>query len=151
MGGFELNQTAVNMRSPLYAACENGQTEMAIWLIQRFEIDVNLQCDIAHKTALYIAAEKGHTDIVEELIKRPDVDVNKFTAGKKTALYVAIEKGNIDCVRQILKRCKLADLYLETSYSTTPLFIAQKNGEREIMRLMMLVGRKPNPNYESKP
>jgi hypothetical protein len=73
---------------------------------------------------LFVAAEKGFTPIVEELIKRPDIDVNKMTSGKKTALYVAIERGYIDCVRHILRRCKLADLYLETSFSTTPLYIA---------------------------
>ena len=61
---------------------------------------------------------------MEELIKRPDIDVNKLTSGKKTALYMAIERGNIECVKAILRRSKVADLYLETSFSTTPLYIA---------------------------
>lgn len=123
-GGFDLNQTQVNKRSPLYAACEGGHVDLAIWLVQRFEIDVNLQCDDSNKTALYISAERGYSLIVEELVKRPDIEVNKFTAGKKTPLYAAIERGNTECVRHILKKCKQADLYLETSYCTTPLFIA---------------------------
>jgi len=62
-------------------------------LIQRFEIDPNIQCEDSNKTPLYVAAEKGFALIVTELIKRPDIDVNKMTSGKKTALYVAIEKN----------------------------------------------------------
>jgi ankyrin repeat protein len=122
--GFMLNQNFIAKKSPLYVACEYGHLELAKYLIQRFEINPNLQCEDSHKTALFVAAEKGFTPIVEELIKRPDIDVNKMTSGKKTALYVAIERGYIDCVRHILRRCKLADLYLETSFSTTPLYIA---------------------------
>lgn len=137
----------VQSKSPLYVACEYGHVELASYLIERFEIDVNLQCENSHKTALFIATEKGHTQIVEQLIKRHDIDVNKMTAGKKTALYMAIERGNIDCVRTILRRCKIADLYLETSFSTTPLYIAQRKGDREIVRLMLLVSKKPNYNY----
>lgn len=122
--GFELNQCLVNKKSPLYVACEHGQVEVATYLARRFEIDPNLQCEDARKTALYIAAERGHAKIVEELIMRPEIEVNRLTSGKKTALYVAIERGYLECVKQILKRCKLADLYIETSFSTTPLFIA---------------------------
>ena len=64
-----------------------------------------------------------------------------MTSGKKTALYVAIEKGQVECVRQILKKCKADDLYSTTSFGTTPLFVAQKKGSKEIIRLMMCVGR----------
>jgi hypothetical protein len=71
-----------------------------------------------------VAAEKGLVPLVKELIKRPDIDVNRMTSGKKTALYVAIEKGQVECVKHILRRCRQADLYLETSFSTTPLYIA---------------------------
>lgn len=106
-----------------------------------------MQCDDSNKTALIIAAEKGFSEIVAELVRRPDIDVNRLTSGKKTALYVAVEKGNLECVRHILKKCKLADLYLETSFCTTPLFIAQKKGNKEIIKLMMMIGNKPNPEY----
>ena len=98
--------------------------ELATYLVHRFETDVNVQCEDSHKTALFIAAEKGHALIVEELIKKPNIDVNRTTSGKKTALYVAIERGYVECVKHILKKCKLADLYMETSFLTTPLYIA---------------------------
>ena len=145
--GFELNQTVVSRKSPLYVACEAGQLEVATYLARRFEIDPNLQCDDSNKTPLIIAVEKGYTSIVEELVKRPDLDVNRLTSGKKTALYVAIEKGSLEAVRHILKKCKLADLYLETSFGTTPLFIAKKKGNKDIISLMMMIGNKPNLNY----
>lgn len=108
----------------MYVAIEYGQSELATYLIQRFENDPNLQCEDHHKTPLIMAAERGLTEIVKELIKRPDIEVNRQTSGKKTALYVAIEKGHVECVKHILRRCKLSDLYLETSFSTTPLYIA---------------------------
>ena len=40
--GFQLNQTTVWSKSPLYVACEQGHVELATYLIGRFEIDVNL-------------------------------------------------------------------------------------------------------------
>ena len=71
-----------------------------------------------------MAAERGCVPIVKELVKRHDIDVNRMTSGKKTALYVAIERSQVECVKQILRRCRQADLYLETSFLTTPLYIA---------------------------
>jgi ankyrin repeat protein len=59
--GFQLNQNMVWKKSPLYVACEYGHVELASYLIERFEIDVNLQCEESHKTALFIATEKGNT------------------------------------------------------------------------------------------
>jgi ankyrin repeat protein len=114
----------VGKRSPLFMASEAGQLEVATYLAQRFEVDPNIQCEEARKTALFAAAERGHTAVVEELVRRHDIEVNRMTSGRKTALYVAVERGYKDCVKHILKRCKLADLYLETSFSTTPLYIA---------------------------
>lgn len=70
-----------------------------------------------------------------------------MTSGKKTALYVAIERSQVECVKQILRRCRQADLYLETSFSTTPLYIAQRKGDREIVRLMLMISKVPNFNY----
>eukprot|EP00347_Sterkiella_histriomuscorum_P007735 403347755 len=145
---FTLNQNLVMKKTPLYVACEKGHIELATYLIQRFEIDPNIQCEDSNKTALFVSAEKGFKDIVTELIRRPDIDVNKTTSGKKTALYVAIEKNQVECVRQILKKCRADDLYATTSFGTTPLFAAQKKGCKEIIRLMMCVGRTSNPDYE---
>lgn len=139
--GFETNNTAVNKKSPLYVACEQGHIELATYLIQRFEVDPNLQCEDSNKSALYIASEKGYSQIVAELVRRPDIDVNKMTSGKKTALYVAIEKSHVECVRHILKKCKQDDLYQQTSFGTTPLFAAQKKGSKDIIRLMMGIGK----------
>lgn len=31
--GFEINNTCVNKKSPLYVACENGHVELATYLI----------------------------------------------------------------------------------------------------------------------
>jgi ankyrin repeat protein len=58
--GFQLNQNTVWKKSPLYIACEYGNIELASYLIGRFEIDVNFQCEDSHKTALFISAEKGY-------------------------------------------------------------------------------------------
>ena len=71
-----------------------------------------------------------------------------MTRGKKTPLYVAIEKNNVSCVREILKKCKSDDLYAQTSFGTTPLFAAQRKGNKDIIKLMIGVGKVPNPNYE---
>ena len=58
--GFMLNQNIVMKKSPLYVACEKGHLELASYLIQRFEIDPNIQCEDSNKTALYVSAEKGY-------------------------------------------------------------------------------------------
>ena len=108
--------------------------DLAILLAQRFELDPNVQCEDSKKTALFAAAEKGLEAIVTELIRRADVDVNRMTSGKKTALYVAVEKTHVGCVREILKKCRSDDLYAQTSFGTTPLFAAQRKGNKDIIK-----------------
>ena len=40
--GFDLNQTIIGKKTPLYTACEYGHVELATYLIHRFETDVNV-------------------------------------------------------------------------------------------------------------
>ena len=111
-------------------------------------MDPNIACEDSHKTALYVSAEKGYSSIVSELMNRPDIDVNRVTSGRKTALYVSIEKNQLECTRHILRKCKQDDLYAQTSFGTTPLFVAQRQSNKEIIKLMMCVGKSADKDYE---
>ena len=57
-------------------------------------------------------------------------DPSQQTCRKKIALYTAAEQGNVELVKLLLPFTKKADLFVETTYGTTPLFIATKSGEK---------------------
>ena len=68
-----MNSLSYMKKTPLYFAVENGHTELAKWISERFEVDVNIACEASDKTALFTACEKGYTEIVAALIRRADI------------------------------------------------------------------------------
>ena len=99
----------------------------------------------AGKTALYNACERGHVNIASMLLEGGS-DPSQQTCRKKIALYTAAEQGNVELVKLLLPFTKKADLFVETTYGTTPLFIATKSGSAEVKDLLVAFcsrGEKP--------
>merc|ERR1711991_200419 len=99
----------------------------------------------AGKTALYNACERGHVKIASMLLEGGS-DPSQQTCRKKIALYTAAEQGNVELVKVLLPFTKKADLFVETTYGTTPLFIATKSGSAEVKDLLVAFcsrGEKP--------
>ena len=76
--------------SPLMVACEKGNIELVLLLLQ-YKAKINLQA-VDGSTALHIATRKGHKEIVKALIDA-NVDTTLKNSKGQTARDVAIDKG----------------------------------------------------------
>lgn len=70
-----------------------------------------------------------------------------MTARGKSPLYLAVENDSAECVWVLLKKCKIEDVFKETNFGTTPLFMADKRGVKEIL-LMLEQFTKPKMTKE---
>ena len=48
---------------------------------------------------------------------------------------MAVENDWIECVKILLTKCKMEDVFQETNFGTTPLFVADKWGRFEILQI----------------
>ena len=130
----DVNQATKDGRTPLIVASEEGHEVLVEYLIQG-----GADCRAvtkAGKTALYNACERGHVNIASMLLEGGS-DPSQQTCRKKIALYTAAEQGNVELVKVLLPFTKKADLFVETTYGTTPLFIATKSGSAEVKDLLV--------------
>jgi ankyrin repeat protein len=111
-GHVDVVQVLLNANAPLEAQTESG------------------------KTALFAACEGGHARVVEVLLEA-NACHRRATHRNKTPLYVAAEQADVPCLRAILKYCDATDLYTETTYGTTPVYIACKQGNGAVVKLLM--------------
>lgn len=58
------------------------------------------------------------------------------TARGKSPLYIAVELDWTECVWILLWKCKIEDVFRETNFGTTPLFMADKRGNSEIIKIL---------------
>ena len=139
----DVNQATKDGRTPLIVASEEGHETLVEYLIKG-----GADCRAvtkAGKTALYNACERGHVNIASMLLEGGS-DPSQQTCRKKIALYTAAEQGNVELVKVLLPFTKKADLFVETTYGTTPLFIATKSGSAEVKDLLVAFcsrGEKP--------
>lgn len=83
-------------------------------------------------SSLNIAFLHGHINVVQALLKRDNIDVNTTDYHGNTALHQAIaHKCTFDIIQKIIARD--ADLSLKNGSGLTPLQLAEKTGNQEII------------------
>ena len=110
-------------RSPSY----KGHTEIAKQLLDKKDIDVNLQNKDGN-TALILASDKGHTEIAKQLLDKKDIDVNLQSKDGNTALILASYKGHTEIAKQLLDK-KDIDVNLQNENGDTALTLASSQGQ----------------------
>ena len=120
--------------TPLIIAAEEGHGDVIDFLLSR-DVDVTATTN-AGKSALYVACEQGQIDVIQMLVDGGCI-VNQPTMRNKIAIYCAAEQGNKEIVKILLQYSTKKDLFAETTYGTTPLFIAQKAGFGSIKDMMV--------------
>jgi ankyrin repeat protein len=110
-------------------------------------INVNQKFTEKGGFALFVAAQGGHFDVVNYLLNLPSIDINlKTTFQDLSALHIAANKGYIDIVTAIISTPdKKVDIdIIQGSSNLTPLHLAVKSKNLEMVNLLLKAGANPN-------
>ena len=119
----------------LHRACRHGCEETVRLLIAVGGANVHARSN-AGRTPLLLAAEFGFAPVVRLLVDA-GADVHACTFQKKTALYCAAERGHPAVAEVLLAHGAKSDMLRETTFGTTPMFIASRNQSRGVEALMI--------------
>eukprot|EP00948_MAST-09A_sp_MAST-9A-sp1_P002743 g2743.t1 len=108
-----------------------GNSSSAV-MIEGVDMD---KCTSSGKTPLFAACENGHVEATEMLVQN-GACLSKPTYLNKIPLYIAAENNFEDCVAALLPRSTKEDVLRSTNYGTTAIFIATRNGNPRIKRML---------------
>ena len=98
--GADVNITAKNGQTVLYAAAEGGHIEVVECLLRTAGINVNAVVLFGtHWSALAVAAGGGHIEVVKALLAAGATDISQYMP---TALVSAAEGGHTNIVRVLI-------------------------------------------------
>jgi len=137
--GFDLNSPSPDLEPALALAVRSDALRVAHFLIGQTAVDVNAR-NPADENALMLAALRGHLDVVEALIARR-AEVNK--PGWAPLHYAAAHDGPnaLAIARLLLEHHAFIDA--ESPNGTTPLMMAAKYGQSEVVSLLLEEGADP--------
>eukprot|EP01083_Nonionella_stella_P125022 377919_1 len=138
--GADPNPVDKENRTPLYIAAENGYVDVCKCLLSMNQDD-DIKVDVhtpskSGKSPLYAASENGHVDVVSYLLSQ-GANVRQETCRGKIALYAAAEKQFVHIVKHILPYTKENDLFKLTHYGTTAMFIASKQSNKTVKKMLV--------------
>ena len=168
--GADKDKSDINGRSPLFIACERGFKEIAEMLLKA-GADKE-QSDIDGYHPLLIACKKGFQEIVEMLINskmnlfaitssdqnvlhvvsdpeiallliKQGVEICRLTADGTSELCCAVAKGNVSLIRVFIDEYNRTNISVDQGMPT-PLFIAVKNHQLEVVKLLIDADADPN-------
>ncbi len=133
----------------LHIVCKSGMTEVVQMMLMR-DVNLNLQNKDGN-TALHIATDKGNPDLVKALLENgANPNINNYRLGGSAPLHNAIENRCITSpyyvTEQYLKNLDIiiknllekgADLLQQDKFNNSPLYIAYRDNERVLMKLLL--------------
>jgi ankyrin repeat protein len=120
--GLDINERLCG-KTPLHIASERGHAEFVRRLLERHDIDVDLE-DNDGRTSLLLAVEGGHDDVVRLLLEK-GADISCRTRDNRAPLHVAAnftQIGHNTTLRLLLENG--ADVNLQDKKGNTPLLLA---------------------------
>ncbi len=126
--GANANKQDKDGHTALIQACINEHTHVALALLEREDINVDLVNKYGH-TALQWASFKGMLEVVEKLIEK-GADVNKQNKDGYTALIMACDRGMLVVVEKLIE--KGADVNVQDAYGNTALLAACRKEHTDV-------------------
>ncbi|GMF57656.1 unnamed protein product [Phytophthora fragariaefolia] len=126
----------LDVNKVLMEVVENGHLEVAQFLVEDCNADVNLKVDEGG-TALMMAACEGHLDVVRFLVEECNADINAKNDGGLTALMMAIGEGRLDVVRYLAKECD-SDANAKANIDFMTLMCAVFSGHLDVVRFLAI-------------
>jgi cytohesin len=137
--GVDLNAKNELGQTPLIAASQIGNTEIAILLIEE-GADVNAK-GTNKNTPLIAASNKGNIKLVTLLIEK-EADVNAKNYFEHTPLILASQNGHKEIAVLLIEND--AEINAKDSFGNTPLILASKNGHKDVAILLIENGANIN-------
>jgi len=117
--------------TPLMFACEFGYHEIVQLLLNETNPKIG---DERGKSAFYIACENNRLSLVKLMLTYEDIDVNQADMSWSPLIY-AVQVGNLEMVQLLLQDPRV-DVNQKDLKSASAFYIACRNGELEIVKLM---------------
>jgi len=129
----DINSTGHDGRTPLHAALRNGNSGVALALLEK-GADANAQ-DNRGETPLQIASWRGDIEAMNSLLDH-NAEMDAMNRDNETPLSLASSKGNLGAVRLLLdRRPDLA--YQQVALRRTALHVATIHGHQPIVQLLL--------------
>lgn len=123
--GVNINILDKNGNSPLTIACMQNQSDAALVLLSREDIDVDLMGKISNcKSSMQVAATKGLDEVLLSILKRSRLDVNIADEAGMTLLMHAALNGCILSMQFLLTHPFVVDPYAVSKDKKTPFIFA---------------------------
>jgi ankyrin repeat protein len=127
--------------TPLHIAAANGHVAVVDLLLQK-NANFNKTEQLYGYTPLHYAAERGHTEVIQLLLNNRAVF--KATTSGFTPLHVAAREPFVKVVKLLLDSGIDVNI-VNTSNGSTPLHVAaEKNGNLEVIKLLLARGANTN-------
>jgi ankyrin repeat protein len=117
--------------TPLHAACANGHLEIATFLVEEYNANVN-KVTVKGLCPLFEAAFHGHLEIVKYLLERGNATINQANHLGADPLGAAACQGHVDVAEYLVR--KGANLKQQTDTGMTPLMAAAANAHIPMVR-----------------
>ena len=130
-------------RTPLHAAAECGQLQIAKFLTEDMSVDINL---VGHyrETPLYMACWHGHLPLVEYFTSQYHCNINLKDYYGRHPLHVAACRGHLEIVKHLVDS-KGCDINVSDDKGYTPIHNTCNNGHLSVVEYL---SSKPQCNLE---
>ncbi|CUS07252.1 unnamed protein product [Tuber aestivum] len=131
-----LNYRSDRAETPLAIASCKGHVSVVEQLLADGRINTNTRNRMGF-TPLHLSVTSSRTDVLRLLLSHPSVDALIPSMNGDTPLHTAAERGNLDTFAQLLHDPKITNPNLPGAGNWTPLGLAARFGQHEIVREML--------------
>lgn len=146
--GADLNLCNNKGESPIMMSLNKNHIEMAQIL---FDFNVNLDVSNENDENIYFSIVRSHNlDFLKKLLPSNSVYLNSLNFTKRTLLHQAVMISDYNIASYLLDAGILANV--ADNFGETPLFFAARNGDLEMINLLLSKGallRKVNSFFET--
>ncbi|XP_035220357.1 protein fem-1 homolog C-like [Stegodyphus dumicola] len=143
-----LVSSRTNGATPLVMACRNGHLDVAVYLLEKCNADIEQVGSVTFDgetiegaPPLWCAAAAGHLNVVKTLIKF-NASVNSTTKTNSTPLRAACFDGHFEIAKYLVEHG--ADIEIANRHGHTCLMIACYKGHYEISKYLLECGADVN-------
>jgi len=129
-----------NGNTPLIWAVRNGKINVVKYLIERYQLPLNVQ-NFNAETSLSVAVVEGYYEIVKFLIES-GANINLGNCRSESPLHLAVVLGNLDIACLLVEEGAHVDA--EDDCGDTPLHFAVREDRAEMVSFLISVGADPD-------